>query len=629
MEIVRAVILITVAMACLVMLAPSALAYDNKYVHPWINDYGLKCFKNTLIDQDASMHSNYLLNYTLDYNYVCTGLAFKPISATSNLDNLEEASARMSLEEWIKYGGFSADEPEGTMALRHFYDPKNTNTPWLTDDQGILSAIAREFTRKLDNPHISAKAWTFTANYEYDFPGAKTYFQRALEDTKADSQYYGMAWRGVGEAMHMFADMTVPAHVRNDGHMPIFDSDPYESTVNKADVDTMASLDPSRSINYFRTYAGEGSLESLFTDVATYTSENFYSKDTIKPRDNFISYDKPSLAGITPGANGYMINGDLKMAKQYGIYWKSYKLDSSVIANQKANLIPTAIRADAAVLDAFLPRFEVSVDKIEVDPANKANYLVYAHISHINTKEWTGDLTIRNGAHIVVGSKDYEVTIDKNLDNKDNLNRLKFSVTAQPGDTVMVYYNLGGYKISGKEPKKVGAKEDLPWPVDNLPTFNYNDRTLKTYTGTEISNWGDQYRVSYTYYESGTGNVKHGLFNALELDGSVISDLYYYEGKLNGPVKYYYPDGKVRSTGFNLNGNSAGTAIEYNEDGGVKAKYHYDTLGNGQKDGPQYEYFASGAPYTYSEYVNGKERLWREYNEDGTIFEEIVQPGNV
>ena len=107
---------------------------------------------------------------------------------------------------------------------------------------------------------ISAKQWAFNdANNPYSWLKALEYYKKAMEipeDAKitvvpgtgfrdpdipvssteqARNVYLGKAFRALGETMHMMADLTQPAHVRNDSH-PNGDLDPIESTANRNTV---------------------------------------------------------------------------------------------------------------------------------------------------------------------------------------------------------------------------------------------------------------------------------------------------------------------------------------------------------------------------------------------------------
>jgi len=133
----------------------------------------------------------------------------------------KEGKAKGSFSWWLIEGGMTADEPESFMALRHFYDPKNQMSPGLTD----LSDGWIEQTVVLmgENPKMNAMDWGLYASRYSLRDGAKFFKEPETALLTEDKQKsLGMSWRCFGEAMHLFADMTVPAHVRNDGHPGIY-----------------------------------------------------------------------------------------------------------------------------------------------------------------------------------------------------------------------------------------------------------------------------------------------------------------------------------------------------------------------------------------------------------------------
>ncbi len=52
---------------------------------------------------------------------------------------------------------------------------------------------------------------------DYSWNDGLRIYQEALASASCCNEKYGQAWRAVGETMHLVSDMTVPAHVRNDG----------------------------------------------------------------------------------------------------------------------------------------------------------------------------------------------------------------------------------------------------------------------------------------------------------------------------------------------------------------------------------------------------------------------------
>ncbi len=148
------------------------------------------------------------------------------------------AEANLSAQSWIINGGDWADEPHLYASVRHFYDPlRLSGVAYLTDQS--------EAHGLYDSPAIDARTWGlnhpdnpfsfFSALAAYKaalevrddlpLPSAisSVHFKTSLSLAPADHDdqrklYLSRAYRALGESMHMLADMTQPAHVRNDSH---------------------------------------------------------------------------------------------------------------------------------------------------------------------------------------------------------------------------------------------------------------------------------------------------------------------------------------------------------------------------------------------------------------------------
>ncbi len=109
------------------------------------------------------------------------------------------------------------------------------------------------------NPKLSAVDWAFDRDLgygyfiqDYSWNDGLRYYQAALASTTRENPSYGQAWRAVGETMHLVSDMTVPAHIRNDGHAW---SDPYEDSVGSYEVYAYAAGTPL-ALNYDQERSG-------------------------------------------------------------------------------------------------------------------------------------------------------------------------------------------------------------------------------------------------------------------------------------------------------------------------------------------------------------------------------------
>jgi len=512
-ENIRIGIIIRIAMALVMALTiifqgtydpPIAYAWDNlgdypqeEGVHPAVNKAAYDSFVSQRMPSDP-----YLKDASLDGKPVW-GDAWDRSDGTSLTDYIPQANRQKSIKDWLIEGGFSADEPEWDMALRHFYDPVR-EPHYLTDMIRDLPESAQKLVTKVTwtNLTTDAYSWCFGRDNLYSFTNGKDYYRSAMADTGGTlGKNYGKAWRAVGESMHLISDMTVPAHVRNDAHMPIEEIlgvrvarfDPLEYFTFTEHVERYGKYQGMSDLyDYHTAYGSDQSIQDLFKEVATWTNENFFSRDTVlrykqsTTSNGQLLYQKPMVV-FEPAKSGYYTTfmagkSDFPLARAgsiKGILWTpdtpALVLDWYVLESQRSVLIPTAIKASSAVLDAFLPRFEVKIDSVQPDTQTKGTSIITAHIDQIPTREWPADrpLTIGNGAHVVVDSVDTTVTTQNNLDNNKNLNRIKVRVAATENSKIKVYYDLGGYKISSGESSSQTLPTGYIQTHPGSKTYNY------------------------------------------------------------------------------------------------------------------------------------------------------------
>ena len=178
------------------------IAYDNEYAHIFIN---INAVKKSNID-----------------TILREEIGFK------NGEN--EKLLGEEVWEWIRDGGFEEDEP-AWRCLRHFHDPIKT---W--NEAGLLN-LSESLIYWAQQSEPSDQ---LGESNEYSWQSARTYFHQALLTGSEDQ--YAKTFRALGQVMHLVSDAAVPAHVRNDPHIPyIFDADPYENWVKKIVMDSKKS----------------------------------------------------------------------------------------------------------------------------------------------------------------------------------------------------------------------------------------------------------------------------------------------------------------------------------------------------------------------------------------------------
>ncbi len=476
--------ILIIALIVLVCIPLQVTAYGNIEAHPIINRCAIDYFEKSIAPYDPL-----LKNTSIREEGNVAGYAWDYTGGDSRVriggrDSISKPKDK-PLVDWIVDGGFSADEPEYTMALVHFFDPKNPNQPYLTDQQFLVKFGELCWDGQLINPEISAVDWAFDRDLgsgyyiqDYSWNDGLRYYREALASPSCCNEKYGQAWRAVGETMHLVSDMTVPAHVRNDGHVW---SDPYEDSVGAWEV-THYKNGPFLNLDY-----DHGTLQDVMIRIATKVNEEFYSADTtptgyrVSGSDSYSytpgRYSQPSLKGLTADADGYYYYPtDRKLAREVLTTFKptsppkytytvtneplvlvyGYNLDEKVLTDQRRVLIPTAIRASAEVLDRFLPRFEATllIDKTDPDNPNSP-YFVDSTLMQVRTNPdaWSGydDLIVRNGAYIawIPPGSDKVKYSEAMLLGPDN--RYNNIMTFEPGTKVYMYYDLGGYVIKSNE----------------------------------------------------------------------------------------------------------------------------------------------------------------------------------
>ncbi|PKN43139.1 MAG: hypothetical protein CVU60_01920 [Deltaproteobacteria bacterium HGW-Deltaproteobacteria-18] len=342
------------------------------------------------------------------------------------------AEGSFTMPQWITVGGDWADEPHLYASVRHFYDPLGLVKPYLTDQfwaHGVL----------YEAPGIDAKTWGLEhPDNPFSFRQGLTYYKLAMEVDEtvplppmlapdhfklnlnlapADHAeqrrvYLAMAYRALGEAMHMMGDMTQPAHVRNDSH-PL--DEPIETRIFSEHV-RAAAADPFLDPRLQPILASAGGTlqdpEGLVREVASFTNRHFYSEDTIHDKASKIipnnydallahAYPSPQFSDLHESATlvqGYLIkrrvkryegqggafdwtrvpmaqerlsfhwfdpdqsiwNDPLESAASFAGATGRYHIPNAYAPNQAKVLLPIAIHANADLMDMFFPTMELT-----------------------------------------------------------------------------------------------------------------------------------------------------------------------------------------------------------------------------------------------------------------------------
>ncbi|MBL0333948.1 MAG: hypothetical protein IPP73_01040 [Chitinophagaceae bacterium] len=214
-------------------------SYGNKQVHPGLNS------KMVLKFLDRNNKGDYSMPEFRKYKFYFDKIELQGQGITKDglfSDQDETAASRgfgfflssegkktMTVSQWIAHGGMAADVPEVPASLRHFYDPtRPVGERYLTDitNAKILGTLQKYV---LSNPHTDGVQWALgkpgdisegAQDHKFTWEHGKIWMEMALRepDARKKDGYMALAWRALGETLHMIADNGCPPHVRNDAH---------------------------------------------------------------------------------------------------------------------------------------------------------------------------------------------------------------------------------------------------------------------------------------------------------------------------------------------------------------------------------------------------------------------------
>jgi len=242
-------------------------------------------------------------------------------------------------KSWIIKG--SIGEDTDPRYINHFYDPVTGSGLNGYDQEGNLIFKVQG---------QSARAWAKDQNRA----ATGDYSESAILKNYQDGNLT-RAYQGIGHIIHLIQDMSVPAHTRNDPHAG---GDPYENWAKIYGTINPAKL-PFLSVN---------NLDQTFDQMANYSNNNFFSKDTINT-SNIKSYKTESLVNDNKKKIYFLnnINGvNYKLCYTVGANWILSKCyiddDSKVHQDYWSMLYPKAVGYSAGVIDYFVKQFE-QIDK--------------------------------------------------------------------------------------------------------------------------------------------------------------------------------------------------------------------------------------------------------------------------
>lgn len=446
-------------------------SYGNKKVHPDLNSLMIESFLKQ--NKQGSFQTNSFNNYSFNLeglgkikgtavtkdglfnvNDVAAGGVIAGIGAMVEKNVVamvyaEEGPAEMTPKQWIITGGYSADVPEIPASLRHFYDPtRPAGDRYLTDitNAKIMGSLQKySFT----NPKTDGLKWALGTpgdksngpqDHQYTWERGKLWMQMALKETNQDkkNEYMALAWRSLGETLHMIADHGCPPHVRNDAHpSPLWGNnslfgnpDPYEELMDiirrdyPNDFIAFAKGLPDPTLT--QQIKSFTKAEEIAHALAVFTNTNFVTNETISGKDregNFrvqithpqYPYFSPVLDQMTydPVSYCYVSSTGIKQctdryyfANMVPKYCEPF-VDIFCVQSQAKVLVPNLVEAGANVIKLFIPKFTVEINSLEKG-------IIKGSISHATDDEYlqeifyTGKVTleIKNSSNKLIDEKD-------------------------------------------------------------------------------------------------------------------------------------------------------------------------------------------------------------------------------
>lgn len=412
----RSIILIVLTGLC---LSQNVLfAYDNFKAHPALNA-AMVNYAEVFIK--SSFPEGVSLAFSTDPNQYSGSAVTNP---GKTVFDYGESTESKNAVEWIKHGGFAADEPELAAAVRHFYDPVGliAGKKWLTDRgtywEGAYSIPMNPETDAIewalgDTPKGSANRWTWVK--------AKESLVDALElaDESMKKSNLAKAFRSLGEVLHNTGDMGCPPHTRNDSHAAplgfsggavLGSPDPYEELFKPEWALMYIVNTPDPELQSF--FASATTIRSIDEKLAAFTNENFITEQTINGRGRGIvtpineqsTYASPDLMDMDYKASEYIYyktfpsGNRVKMCSDkhgYIVNYRGYpRIDAECVQSQAQELVPDLLCAGAHIIRLFIPKLKVEITEAKIDGTVKGR------VVHTKTAEY--DETIYYNGKIVI-----------------------------------------------------------------------------------------------------------------------------------------------------------------------------------------------------------------------------------
>lgn len=456
--------------------------YGNLENHPSITDAIVERFIGLNNKGQYSMPK--FQNYHFDINYEITSEDYE--KSVMFYRNLKIIQSKLKVKQWISRGSLTADVPEVQASVRHFYDPTMPAGNRYLQDVAIGPIMSRA-QEIYPNPGIDDVDWAIYGdltddpngpyNHKFCWENGKKWFKEALEteSLKSKDSLMGLAWRALGETLHMIEDHGCPAHVRDDSHPAprgygslLGDPDTYEefmADIFKNDIYKFASSGKV-DLNLKNSFSSSTTVRDIAHNFAVWTNKNFFTNETIygvniygeninhkahplktytSPKIDADMYD-PDSKYYEGKIAGYNVKHCVNRLSFYEFFWqgkrRGYPLfDKECVQSQAGILIPNIVEAGINVMKLFVPDVSISI-------SNYGGNVLSGEVTHNHDAEYTKPATY-NGLVDIRNLRTGKKVSVKCIKGKFNESIEGFDVKLN--DKLIADISFGGIRISSNE----------------------------------------------------------------------------------------------------------------------------------------------------------------------------------
>lgn len=538
------------------------MSYENKKDHPALTDEITSKFIS--LNNKGSFSMSKFKNYYFDFGVEISGEDYK--SSVMFYRDLEIVKSTYSVKKWISRGSMTADVPEVQASVRHFYDPTMPENQRYLQDVAI-GPIMSKAQENYPNPNINQVDWAIEGdknddpngqyNHKYTWNNGKKWFIEACEKSnkQVKDSLMAMAWRALGETLHLIEDMGCPAHVRDDSHPApkgyghiLGDPDTYEEYFyEKVNSNEITSFANSGKI--------DGNLKSVLSEcknirqiahnLAVWTNKNFFTNQTISGTNIYGAtlkhiahpskeYASPKISESTYDPNtkyyegtvgGHAVKHCVSHMSLYEFLWqgktRGYPIfDEACVKSQAEVLLPNLVEAGVNAMKLFIPKLVVSINAI-------ASHTVSGEIKLVTDEEYPKDIKYKGQVSIKNKRNGLQMIVD--CESGSFMQKLP-ELEIKKGDLIEASISLGGMTISSDKFEAEDQTDGYACDIVKLYiTYKYakftKEGSTSTYWNHELCSYGGYSDAAAIYFPGEQGKEYKGYWSGNKFTGSAKSSL--------------------------------------------------------------------------------------------------------